>query len=120
MDVAALVGRVRRRLLRVDLAWSIAAGMAALAGVAAIGAAVPEARSGAVAAGAIAAAAVVAHGYWRSRARWTPLAAAGALEASVGGLDNLIVTAVSLDLAPGRGSRAIREEVARQASERAA
>ncbi len=120
MDVAALVGRVRRRLLRVDLAWSIAAGMAALAGIAAIGAAVPEARSGAVAAGAIAAAAVVAHGYWRSRARWTPLAAAGALEASVGGLDNLIVTAVSLDLAPGRGSRAIREEVARQASERAA
>jgi hypothetical protein len=120
MEVAALVGRVRRRLLRVDLAWSIAAGMAALAGVAAIGAAVPEARSGAIAVGAIAAVAAVAHGYWRSRARWTPLAAAGALEASVGGLDNLIVTAVSLDLAPERGSRAIREEVARQATERAA
>lgn len=120
MNVATLVRRVQRRLRHADLAWSIGAGMAALAGTAAIAVVLPDARGRAVVAGAMAAAAIVGFGYWRSRARWTPLAAAGALEASVGGLDNLIVTAVSLDHAPERGSRAIREEVARQASERAA
>lgn len=120
VDVALLIGRVQARLRRADLAWSIGAGLAALAGIAAIGLMLPGARTAAVTAGALAALAIAGAGYWRSRARWTRLATAGVLEARAGGLDNLIVTAVSLELSPEQGSRAIRDEVARQAAERAA
>jgi len=94
--------------------------MAAMAGIVAIGATLVDARSPSMTLGAIAAVVIAGVGYWQSRTRWTPLSTAGAVEARVGGLDNLIVTAILLERAPERGSRAIREEVARQASARVA
>ena len=51
---------------------------------------------------------------------WTTLRTAGVIEARVPGLDNLLVTAVELAQLPERASARMRDEVERQASERAA
>ncbi len=119
MDVSTLVRRVQARLRGADLLWGVGAGLAALAGVVAIGTTMLDLRETALAVGIAVATVIVGASAWLSRARWTSLAVAHAVEARVGGLDNLIVTAVSLAHGPTVASPAIRDEIERQAATRA-
>ena len=64
--------------------------------------------------------AIVIAGAFRTRSVWTTLRTAGVIEARVPGLDNLLVTAVELAQLPERASARMRDEVERQATERAA
>jgi hypothetical protein len=62
---------------------------------------------------------VTAIGIRRARHAWTPATTAGLIESRVPGLDNLLVTFVELARTPERASGRMREEVARQAADRA-
>ncbi len=118
MDVGVVVDRTAERLRRVHLFWSIGAALVAFAAIVVAGGAVAGQQAAAGAAGVLVAAGLVAAGVRQARARWTPVAVAEWLEARVGGLDNLVVTAVAMESAPAMGSPAIREAVARQAAAR--
>jgi hypothetical protein len=103
----------------VQALWSACAGIAAGAAVAIASVSMVGARAAAALA-ALAAAVVAGRSLALAWRRWTPLALVSLTEARVGGFDNLLVTAIELEANPERAPRAIRTEVWRQASARAA
>ena len=120
MNALAVVHRLQTRFRISDLLGALAAGLAMLAGATVLGSLLTgDAAVGSVV-GLAACVAVVIAGAFRTRSVWTTLHTAGVIEARVPGLDNLLVTAVELAQLPERASARMRDEVERQATERAA
>ena len=120
MSAVAVVHRLQTRFRIRDLMGAGAAGLAMLAGATALGGLLTNGALLGAGIGLAACLAIVIVAAFRTWSTWTPLRTAGALEARVPGLDNLLVTAVELAQAPERASARMRDEVERQAAERAA
>ena len=120
MTALALVHRVQTRFRLRDLLAVLAAALAMLAAATVLGALLPGGARVGSGVGLVASIAIVIAGAIRARSMWTTLRTAGAIEARVPGLDNLLVTAVELAERPDRASIRMRGEVERQAAERAA
>ena len=120
MSARSVVHRLQTRFRIGDLLGASVAGLAMLAGATAVGALL----TGGVIVGALigvaACLAMVSVSAIRAWSAWTPLRTARMIEARVPGLDNLLVTAVELAQLPDRASARMRDEVERQAAERAA
>lgn len=119
MDVAGLVARVQSRLVRIAGLGALTVGLVVLAAIVSVAATLAHSPGAGLAAGLVIATVVTALGVYRAQRAWTPMATAGLIEARVPGLDNLVVTAVELARSPERASGRMREEVLRQAAERA-
>ena len=120
MSALALVHRLQTRFRIGDLLGASAAGLAMLAGATRVGAMLTGGAVVGALVGLGACLAIVGVGAIRAWSAWTPLRTAGVIEARVPGLDNLLVTAVELAQMPDRASARMRDEVERQAAERAA
>ena len=119
MALRALVGAVQRRLRIGVLLDGVAAGVLGVAAsVAALGL-VGQAPGWGAAVGGVLAAGLVIAAARRAARQWTPLATATHIEACTGGLDNLVVTAVALDLGAVQATEPMRAEVLRHAEARA-
>jgi len=119
MDVARLVSNLTARLVRTAAFGALTVGLVALALAVVVIATMGGSPALGLAVGLLICAVVTTLGIRRARHAWTPVTTAGLIESRVPGLDNLLVTFVELLQAPERASGRMREEVARQAAERA-
>jgi hypothetical protein len=119
VDVARLVSDLRSRLVRIAAFGAITIGLVALALAVVVVAALGASPSIGLTVGLAFCSIVTAIGIRRARHAWTPVTTAGLIESRVPGLDNLLVTFVELARTPERASGRMREEVARQAADRA-
>lgn len=119
MDVARLVSILRARLVQTAALEALTIGLVALALAVVVSATMGGSPAPGLAAGLLVCVVVTTLGIRRARHAWTPVTTAGLIESRVPGLENLLVTFVELLQAPERASGRMREEVSRQAAERA-
>jgi hypothetical protein len=118
MNVMLLVRATQRRLRLGARLAGLASGLVALAASASVAELLGQSPAAGVALGLVLAAGLTLTAWRWSEGRWTPASAASYIEARVNGLDNLVVTAVALDLGTTHASERMRSEVTRHACAR--